>query len=150
MAGVTSVLFCCDHNAIRSPMAEGIMKKHFGTSIYVQSAGVKHDLEIDGFAIAVCAEMDVELSRHRARSFEEMEEWGEEIEQYDLVVALTPASKAKALEYTKYSSVEVEYWEVADPNASEDAREDKLAAYRIVRNQIDEFIQNRFGDPKTG
>ena len=63
-----SVLFCCDHNAVRSPMAEGIMKKLYGMDIYVQSAGVYNDLEIDGFAIAVCQEMGVELSRHRSRS----------------------------------------------------------------------------------
>lgn len=144
MADVTSVLFCCDHNAVRSPMAEGLMKQHFGTSIYVQSAGVKHDLEIDGFTIAVCAELGVELSKHRARSFEEMEEWGEEIEQYDLVVALSPASKAKAIEYTQYSSVEVEFWDVTDPTATGETRDEKLAAYRITRDQIDGFIKQRF------
>ncbi|MGM0659725.1 MAG: low molecular weight phosphatase family protein, partial [Pseudomonadota bacterium] len=49
-----SVLFCCDHNAVRSPMAEGIMKKFYGTDTYVQSAGVKSDMEIDGFSVAVC------------------------------------------------------------------------------------------------
>ncbi|MFY9207392.1 MAG: low molecular weight phosphatase family protein, partial [Yoonia sp.] len=54
-----SVLFCCDHNAVRSPMAEGIMKKLYGTECYIQSVGVKNDLEIDGFAVTVCAEMDV-------------------------------------------------------------------------------------------
>ena len=68
-----SVLFCCDHNAVRSPMAEGIMKKLYGTGTYVQSAGVTNDMEIDGFSIAVCQEMDVGLSRHRSRSFDEME-----------------------------------------------------------------------------
>lgn len=67
-----SILFCCDHNAVRSPMAEGIMKKLYGTEIYVQSAGVMNDLEIDGFAISVCEEIGVELSRHRTRSFDEM------------------------------------------------------------------------------
>ena len=44
-----SVLFCCDHNAVRSPMAEGLMKKFYGTGTYVQSVGVTNDLEIDGF-----------------------------------------------------------------------------------------------------
>ena len=73
-----SVLFCCDHNAVRSPMAEGIMKKFYGTDTYVQSVGVKNDLEVDGFSIAVCAEMDVELARHRSRSFDEMEQWGDD------------------------------------------------------------------------
>ena len=62
-----SVLFCCDHNAVRSPMAEGLMKKFYGMDVYVQSVGVKNDLEVDGFSIAVCQEMGVELSRHRSR-----------------------------------------------------------------------------------
>ena len=87
-----SVLFCCDHNAVRSPMAEGIMKKFYGTGTYVQSAGVTNDLEIDGFSIAVCQEMDVELSRHRSRSFDEMENWGDDLGSFDLVIALSPAS----------------------------------------------------------
>ena len=73
-------------------MAEGIMKKFYGTGTYVQSAGVKSDLEIDGFAIAVCQEIDVELSRHRSRSFDEMEQWGDDLSSFDLVVALSPAS----------------------------------------------------------
>ena len=57
----TSVLFACDHNAVRSPMAEGIMKKYYGTRVFVQSVGVKHDLEVDGFSVAVAAEIDVHL-----------------------------------------------------------------------------------------
>ncbi|MBO29197.1 MAG: low molecular weight phosphatase family protein, partial [Rhodobacteraceae bacterium] len=83
-----SVLFCCDHNAVRSPMAEGIMKKFYGTDTYVQSVGVHNDLEIDGFSVAVCAELDVELSRHRSRSFDEMEQWGDDLSSFDLVIAL--------------------------------------------------------------
>lgn len=141
---VTSVLFCCDHNAVRSPMAEGLMKKHFGTSIYVQSAGVKHDLEIDGFSIAVCAELDVELSKHQARSFQELEEWGDQIEQYDLVVALSPASKTHAMNYTRYSAVEVEFWDVTDPTTTGETREQKLDAYRQTRDQIESHIRRRF------
>lgn len=82
-----SVLFCCDHNAVRSPMAEGIMKQLYGTDCYIQSVGVKNDLEIDGFSIAVCAELGVELSRHRSRSFDEMEEWGDDLSSFDLVLA---------------------------------------------------------------
>ena len=48
-----SVLFCCDYNAVRSPMAEGIMRRDYGRRIFVQSAGVKNELEIDGFAVSV-------------------------------------------------------------------------------------------------
>ena len=144
---MSSVLFCCDYNAVRSPMAEGLMKKYYGTSIYVQSAGVKHDLEIDGFSIAVCAELGVELSKHRARSFQEMEEWGDQIEQYDLVVALSDASKAHAIDYTRLSAVEVEHWDISDPTAVGETREEKLEAYRRTRDQIDAQIQRRFGPP---
>ena len=92
-----SVLFCCDHNAVRSPMAEGIMKKLYGTDVYVQSAGVKGDMDIDGFAIAVCDEVGVELARHRTRSFDEMQEWGDDLSSFALVVALSPASPRRRL-----------------------------------------------------
>ena len=92
----SSVLFCCDHNAVRSPMAEGMMKKFYGHETYVQSAGVYNDMEIDGFSIAVCEELGIELSRHRSRSFEEMQEWGDDLSGFDLVIALSPASQRTA------------------------------------------------------
>ena len=92
-----SILFCCDHNSVRSPMAEGMMKKFYGTECYVQSVGVKADLEIDGFTIAVMAEIGVNLERHRARSFTELQEWGDDLSAFDLVIALSPASQRQAL-----------------------------------------------------
>lgn len=140
-----SVLFCCDHNAVRSPMAEGIMKQQFGHAIYVQSAGVRHDIEIDGFAIAVCAEIGVTLNRHRARSFEEMQAWGDNLGAFDLVVALSPAAQRHARELTRFDAIEVEYWPVLDPTGIGETREEKLAAYRTTRDQIRERIRARFG-----
>ena len=140
-----SVLFCCDHNAVRSPMAEGMMKKFYGTDIYVQSAGVKNDLDIDGFSIAVCAEMDVELTRHRTRSFEEMQEWGDDLSGFDLVIALSPASQRQALELTRFYHLEVEYWPILDPTGLGEGREEKLNSYRQARDQIKARILSRFG-----
>ena len=145
MADPTSVLFCCDHNAVRSPMAEGITKKLYGTRIYIQSAGVRSDLEIDGFCVSVCAEIGVELIRHKSRSFEEMEEWGDDISAYDLVVALSPAAQRQALEYTRHFSLDVEYWPIMDPTGLGETREAKLASYRATRDQIMERIKTRFG-----
>jgi len=142
----TSVLFCCDHNAVRSPMAEGIMKKLYGREIYVQSAGVRNDLEIDGFAIAVCEEIGVELSRHRVRSFDEMEQWGDDLSGFDLIVALSPASQRRALELTRIHSLEVEYWPVLDPTGLGETREQKLEVYRQTRDQILARIRERFGE----
>jgi len=142
-----SVLFCCDYNAVRSPMAEGLMKKTVGQSIYVQSAGVKNDLEIDGFAIAVCQEIGVELGRHRVRTMDEMIDWGDDLESYDLIVALSPASQRRALEFTRFAALKVEYWPIIDPTGLGEAREDKLAAYRLARDQIMARITARFGAP---
>ena len=143
----SAVLFCCDHNAVRSPMAEGMMKKFYGQEVYVQSAGVKNDMEIDGFSIAVCAELGVELSRHRSRSFEEMQQWGDDLGQYDLIVALSPASQRTALELTRTHHVEVEYWPILDPTGLGETREAKLSAYRQARDQIRDRMLNRFGPP---
>lgn len=142
-----SVLFCCDHNAIRSPMAEGMMKKFYGHRAYVQSAGVRNDMEIDGFAIAACQEIGVELSRHRTRSFEEMRAWGDDLGQFDLVVALTPASQRQALEMTRSYHLDVEYWPIMDPTGLGEGREARLALYREVRDRIRERILARFGPP---
>ncbi len=142
-----SVLFCCDHNAVRSPMAEGIMKKFFGTGTYVQSVGVHNDMEIDGFSVAVCQEMDVELSRHRSRSFDEMEEWGDDLSSFDLVIALSPASQRRALELTRFFHLDVEYWPILDPTGLGESREAKLEQYRKARDQIIERLKTRFGEP---
>ncbi|MCX8508878.1 MAG: low molecular weight phosphatase family protein [Rhodobacteraceae bacterium] len=145
----SSVLFCCDHNAVRSPMAEGMMKKFYGRAAYVQSAGVKNDMEIDGFAIAVCQEIGVELSRHRARSFDEMKEWGDDLSGFDLVVALSPASQRQALEFTCFFHLDVEYWPILDPTGIGESREAKLAAYRQARDQIRARMVERFGEPEA-
>jgi len=142
-----SVLFCCDHNAVRSPMAEGIMKKFYGTDTYVQSVGVKNDLEIDGFSIAVCKEMDVELSRHRSRSFDEMEQWGDDLSSFDLVIALSPASQRRALELTRFFHLDVEYWPILDPTGLGESRDAKLAQFRAARDQIVDRLIDRFGPP---
>ena len=140
-----SILFCCDHNAVRSPMAEGIMKKLYGTGTYVQSVGVINDLEIDGFSIAVCDEIGVELSRHRSRSFDEMERWGDDLSSFDLIVALSPASQRRALELTRLFHLKVEYWAILDPTGIGETRETKLVSYRQTRDQILSKLRKNWG-----
>lgn len=146
----SAVLFCCDHNAVRSPMAEGMMKQFYGQRVYVQSAGVKNDMEVDGFSIAVCEEIGIELGRHRSRSFEEMQQWGDDLGQYDLIVALSPASQRMALELTRTHHVDVEYWPILDPTGLGETRDAKLSAYAQARDQIRDRILARFGPPAEG
>lgn len=124
------------------------MKKLYGHAIYVQSAGVENCLEIDGFAITVCKEIGVELDRHRARSFEEIQELGDDLSGFDLIVALSPASRQQAMEFTRYYALDVEYWPILDPTGHGKSRDIKLDRYRQARSQIFERICNRFGEPE--
>jgi len=126
------------------------MKKFYGTACYVQSAGVHNDMEVDGFSIAVCRELGIELSRHRSRSFQEMQQWGDDLGQFDLIVALSPASQRLVLDLTRVYHLVVEYWPILDPTGLGDGREAKLAAYRQSRDQIRDRILARFGPPTEG
>ncbi|MGB0900535.1 low molecular weight phosphatase family protein [Halocynthiibacter sp.] len=130
-------------------MAEGLMKKYYGFDTYVQSAGVKNDLEIDGFSVAVCQELGIELSRHKSRSFDEMEQWGDDLSGFDLVIALSPASQRRALELTRFFHLEVEYWPILDPTGLGETRDAKLTSYRQARDQISERLIARFGPPMS-
>ncbi|MDB2407005.1 low molecular weight phosphatase family protein [Jannaschia sp.] len=126
-------------------MAEGLLKQRHGHAIYVQSAGVKNDLEIDGFTIAVCEEIGVQLSRHRSRSFHEMQEWGDDLEGFDLIVALSPASQRMAQELSRHAHIDVEYWPIMDPTGLGESRDAKLNSYRAARDQIADRLKARFG-----
>ncbi len=124
------------------------MKKFYGQRVYVQSAGVRNTQEIDGFTVAVCQEMGIELGRHRTRSFDEMREWGDDLAGFDLIVALTPASQRQALELTRHAHIDIEYWPILDPSGLGTRREEKLAAYRQARDQIRDRLIARFGPPQ--
>ena len=126
------------------------MKQLYGQRAYVQSAGVHNDMEVDGFSIAVCNELGIEISRHRSRSFEEMQEWGDDLGQFDLIIALSPASQRQALELTRFFHMDVEYWPIIDPTAIGETREAKLQAYRQARDMIRDRMIARFGPPSEG
>jgi arsenate reductase len=125
-------------------MAEGMMKKLYGSACYVQSAGVVSDREIDGFAIAVCQEIGVELSRHRTRSFDELGA-SDGLGSFDLVLALSPASHHRALDLTRTLALTVEYWPVLDPTGLGAGREERLGSYRMTRDMILARLVGRWG-----
>ncbi len=105
-------------------------------------------MEIDGFSISVCQEIEVELGRHRSRSFDEMEQWGDDLSSFDLVVALSPASQRRALELTRFFHLDVEYWPIMDPTGLGESRESKLQMYRQSRDQIIQRLIARWGEPR--
>ncbi len=143
-ARLTSVAFACDQNAIRSPMAEGIAKWLCGSRVFVQSAGVRTGASVDPFAVEVMAEFGIDISQHRPRSFDEMEQYGEDFASYDMLVAFTPAAQRRALEYTRHASLQVAYWPTADPSVIEGSRAQSLDAYRETRDAIHSRVRNLF------
>jgi protein-tyrosine-phosphatase len=139
-----AVLFACGLNAVRSPMAAGIFRELFGKSIYVGSAGVQRG-ELDPFAVAVMAEIGIDIARHKPHTFEELDEL--EGLNFDLIVTLSPRAHHKALELTRTMAAAVEYWPTHDPTAVEGSREQRLEAYRAVRDALMTHIRERFGRP---
>jgi protein-tyrosine-phosphatase len=134
----SSVLFACTFNSIRSPMAEALLKHLHGRRIYVDSVGVR-EAEIDPFAVAVMDEIGIDLSKHRTKTFDELEDTS-----FDLVVSLSPEAQHSAVELTRTMSCEVEFWPVLDPTVVEGSREEMLDAYRQVRDHLRRRILERF------
>jgi len=142
-----AVLFACGLNAVRSPMAAGLFREIIGRGTYVASAGVRKG-ELDPFAITALDEFGIDIARHRPITFEELEDW--EGLNFDLIVTLSPEAHHKALELTRTLAADVEYWPTVDPTAIEGSREQRLAAYREVRDQLVERIRSRFGGRAAG
>ena len=137
-----SVLFCCTLNSIRSPMAEALLKYLHGKRIYVDSVGVRAG-EIDGFAIAAMDEIGIDLTKHRSKTFEDLEDTS-----FDLIISLSPEAQHSAVEMTRTMACDVEYWPTLDPSVIEGNREERLEAYRAVRDTLLARIRERF--PPSG
>jgi protein-tyrosine-phosphatase len=142
-----AVLFICGMNAVRSPMAAALFRQMFGKAVKVGSAGVNKG-ELDPFAAAVMAEIGIDIARHKPAILEEIEEL--EGLDFDLMVTLSPPAHHQALELTRRIPASVEYWPTPDPTAVEGNREQRLAAYREVRDQLMAHIRERFGGGSGG
>ena len=142
-----AVLFACGLNSVRSPMAAALLKRMLGASLYVGSAGVRKG-ELDPFAVAVMDELGIDIAGHRPITFEELEDL--EGLNFDLIVTLSPEAHHRALELTRTAAVEVEYWPTSDPTFLEGSREQRLDAYRAVRDQLLGRIRSRFASQASG
>ena len=129
-------------NAVRSPMAAALMR-HLSRSVYIESAGVRAG-ELDPLAVAAMEEIGLEIGKHQPRRFEDLEDGS-----FDLVITLSPEAQHKAVELTRTAATQVEYWPTMDPTAVEGSREQRLAAYRAVRDQLTERLKSRFLAPQA-
>jgi protein-tyrosine-phosphatase len=140
-----AVLFACNLNRVRSPMAEAILKQLLGDRVFVDSCGLKREAgpgesDVDPFVEAVMGEIGCDLARHRAKTFDQLED-----DSFDLVISLTPEAQHRAVEMTRGRAVEIEYWPTFDPTVAEGSREARLSAYREVRDALARRIAERFG-----
>jgi protein-tyrosine-phosphatase len=118
------------------------MKYLHGRRIFVDSVGVRAQ-EIDGFVIAVMDEIGVDMSKHRPKTFDDLEDTS-----FDLIISLSPEAQHSAVEMTRTMACDVEFWPTMDPSVIEGTREERLDAYRDVRDKLMERIRERF--PLTG
>jgi protein-tyrosine-phosphatase len=136
----SSVLFVCSANALRSPMAEALLKHSHGAHLYVDSVGV-HEGPLDNMAVAVMAEIGLDIAGHRAKRLDDLMDTS-----FDLVITLSPEAHHRAIELTRTAAWEVIYWSTADPSVVEGNRETRLNAYREVRDALARRIEDAF-DP---
>ena len=140
---IGSVLFACSENALRSPMAEAIAKRRFGSRIYIDSVGVR-EREIDAFVVEVLAEIGIDASRHVPKRMDDLLDTS-----FDLIVSLSPEAHHRSIELTRTSAAEVEYWNTLDPSLVEGNRETRLDAYRALRDFLTERIDARLGEENS-
>lgn len=132
------MLIACTLNAVRSPMAAAILRHLAGKRLYVESAGVRAG-ELDPLAVEAMGEIGLEIGQHRPQRFEDLEDGS-----FDLVITLSPEAQHKAMEMTRTAATLVEYWPTLDPTAVEGSREQRLQAYRAVRDQLLDRLKSRF------
>jgi protein-tyrosine-phosphatase len=142
MTGIpSSLLFACSENSVRSPIAEALAKRLYGQASYIDSVGVRAS-DVDGFAAAALDELGIDVHRHHAKTFDDVD-----ASSFDLIVTLSPEAHHRAMEFTRGTATEVEYWPVMDPSVVEGSRAMRLEAYRSTRDQILTRLKARFGAP---
>jgi protein-tyrosine-phosphatase len=126
-------------------MAEGLLKRRFGTKVFVDSCGLRKADHIDPMAVFVMDELGVDVHKHRPKTFAELDD-----DSFDLIISLAPQAHHRALEYTRHLAVEVIYWPTLDPSVIEGTREVRMDAYRDVRDTLDGKIGDYFAMLKAG
>jgi protein-tyrosine-phosphatase len=135
-----AVLFACNMNRVRSPMAAGLLQRRMGGRMFVDSCGLTEGAGIDPFVVAVMAEVGVDLSDQAPKTFGALA-----ADSFDLIVSLTPEAHQRAVALARGRAVEVEVWPTADPTAEGGSRAQRLDAYRRIRDDISRRISARFG-----
>lgn len=134
MVNQGAILFLCDRNTVRSPMAAALVK---GAS----SAGLWPDDAIDPFACAVMFEDHIDLTGHHPHQVDP-----KALKPGMLVVALSLPAFEAARKWRDKAGFDLEYWALPDvPQGG--SRDTLLDGYRAIRDALKLHIRNRFAKP---
>lgn len=134
----SSILFVCYLNSIRSPMAEGLMKKHFGDQTFVQSCGLETG-ELDDLMVAVMKEKGVDMSEHESRALKDLDDTS-----FDVVIAFTETAGEAAKAVFADSDTLIEVWPTPDPTSGALDVRAMMNNYRSVRDYLEGRLTRRF------
>jgi len=155
--GKAKVLFLCTHNSARSQMAEGLLRHFYGDRYEVFSAGA-NPTKVHPLAVKVMAEIGVDISGQSSKSIEEFR--GRDV---DLVVTVcrstpklscsfcsSPGAFGRPAIITETLPGAKRFIEhgFSDPSDVEGTDDEKIEAFRTVRNDIQNWIRNYFSDLK--
>jgi arsenate reductase (thioredoxin) len=127
------VLILCTGNSARSQMAEGLLRHDGGDRFDVFSAGTR-PTTVRPEAIAALAELGIDISGQRSKSVDEFA--GRE---FDFVI--TVCDHAAEACPTFPGKTQHIHWSFEDPAAVEGSAEERLAAFRRIRDQIRERLK---------
>jgi len=132
----TSVIFACNMNSVRSPMAAALLRRVAKGRLKVDSAGV-YEGSLDPFVEIVMNELDVSMDGHEPKALGEVE-----LAKVDIVIALTPEAAVEARRFLPRESIE--FWDIENPSDERGGREALLTSYRRVRDALTERLRVRF------
>ncbi len=135
---IQSVLFVCNQNAVRSPMAEALAARHSKRRLFVDSVGLIAG-NLDPFSVAAMEEGGMDISDHQPKPLSSID-----ISLFDLVIALTPESRDHIEKTRNGSKFQLEFWPTPDPSDSEGNRNQVIDSYRLVRERLETMIADRF------
>lgn len=138
----SSVLVCCNLNSARSAMAEGVLQLMYGDQLFIDSVGVEEGKR-DEFAVAVMSEVGVDIEHHAPKAFDSIKD-----SSFDIIIALTPEAREKVRKLTRTAAATLWYWPTDDPAEVQGSRDQRLEAYRQVRDSLIERISKAFPTPE--
>ena len=122
------VLFICTHNSARSQMAEGLINHDLAGKLQAFSAGTE-PTSVHPLAIAAMSELGIDISRHRSKAIDEFAD-----EKFDFVITLCDHAAESCPIF--FGGVQRIHMGFPNPTAVSGSHEEKLTAFRKVRDQI--------------